>query len=111
MKKIPKNVDFKLQAEIFNNFRCKMACDSLDIDINKKSIHHLKIDNINIPEDWNIGVIYGASGSGKTTLAKHLFGDDIFKAVLNENEPIINQLPKEYKYDENLAFSEVFFIS
>lgn len=67
---LEKNIEVVLQSEIFNNFRCKMACDSLDIDINKKSIHHLKIDDINIPDDWNIGIIYGNSGSGKTTLAK-----------------------------------------
>lgn len=98
--KIPNKIDFKLQSELFNNFRCKMACDSLDIDINKKSVHHLKIDNINIPEKWNVAVIYGASGSGKTTLAKHLFGEDIFNNILNENEPIINQLDEDFSYEE-----------
>jgi ABC-type Mn2+/Zn2+ transport system ATPase subunit len=80
-----------------------MACNSLDIDINKKSVHHLKVDNINIPDDWSVGVIYGASGSGKTTLAKSLFGDDIFQTVLNEDLPIINQLPAEYTYDQCAA--------
>lgn len=34
------------------------AANSLDIDVNKKSTHHLKIDNINIPKEWNIGLIY-----------------------------------------------------
>jgi ABC-type Mn2+/Zn2+ transport system ATPase subunit len=97
---IPKQVDFTLKSEIFNNFRCKMACDSLDIDIKKKSVHHLKIENIAIPDTWNIGVIYGASGSGKTTLAKHLFGSDCFKTIMNEEEPVINQFPKEFTYDE-----------
>lgn len=97
---IQKTVEVKLQSEIFNNFRCKMACDSLDIDIRKKSLHHLKIDNINLPENWSIGVIYGASGSGKTTLAKTIFGQDIFKSVLDEETPIINQLPENFTYDE-----------
>lgn len=97
---IEKRIEFELKSEIFNNFRCKMACDSLDIDIEKKSIHSLVIDNIEIPNDWQIGLIYGASGSGKTTLAKHLFGEEIFKSVLNEDEPIINQFPKEMSYDE-----------
>lgn len=97
---IPKNIEVILQSQISDNFRCKMACDSLDIDIKKKSIHHLKIDNINIPEKWNVGLIYGASGSGKTTLAKKLFGEDVFKIILDENEPIINQFPSEYTYDQ-----------
>lgn len=97
---IPKSIDITLQSEIFNNFRCKMACDSLDIDIEKKSVHHLKIDNIDIPDKWNIGLVYGASGSGKTTLIQHLFGQDIFQSGMNENEPIINQLPDEMNYEE-----------
>ena len=97
---IPQKAEVILQSEIFNNFRCKMACDSLDIDITKKSVHHLKVDNINIPNDWSIGVIYGASGSGKTTLAKQLFGEDCFKTIMDENTPIINQLPKELSYED-----------
>lgn len=100
---IPKKIEVKLESPVNNSFRCKMACDSLDIDAKKKSIHHLKIDNINIPKNWNVGLIYGASGSGKTTLAKKLFGEDVFKAILNEDEPIINQFPKELTYDECAA--------
>lgn len=76
-----------------------MACDSLDIDIQKKSVHHLKIDNINIPDQWNIGIVYGASGSGKTTLIKHLFGEDAFKSLMNDDAPIINQFPEEFNYE------------
>ncbi len=97
---IPKSVEVVLKSDVSKSFRCKMACDSLDIDAEKKSIHHLKIDNINIPDGWNIGVIYGASGSGKTTLAKKLFGEDIFKSVLKEDEPIINQFPETFVYED-----------
>lgn len=91
-----------LESPISNNFRCKLACDSLDIDITKKSKHHLVID-ADIDTDFNIGVIYGASGSGKTTLAKSIFGENIFESPLDLNIPIINQLPEEYTYDECAA--------
>lgn len=97
---IPKTVEVILESPVSNNFRCKMACDALDIDIKKKSIHHLKIENVAIPEKWNVGLIYGASGSGKTTLAKKVFGQEVFKTVLNEDEPIINQFPEEFTYEE-----------
>lgn len=80
-----------------------MACDSLDIDITKKSVHKLKIEGIELPPKWNIGLVYGASGSGKTTLIKKIFGDQVFKTVLDENEPIINQLPKNLTYEECAA--------
>lgn len=99
----PKSIEVKLQSPISNNFRCKMACDALDIDIQKKSIHHLKIDGVAIPDNWNAGLVYGASGSGKTTMIKKLFGDNIFKTALNEELPIINQLPEAFNYDECAA--------
>ena len=96
----PNKIHIKLQSEVFNNFRCQVAANSLDIDVKKKSIHELKIDNVKLPKEWNIGLVYGASGSGKTTLAKEIFGNDIFQSVINENEPIINQLPKDLTYEE-----------
>src|SRR5271163_4472603 len=35
--------------------------------------HH----RLDLPDDWQIGVIVGPSGSGKTTLAREAFGDHI----------------------------------
>ncbi len=97
---ISKTVEVTLQSPVSNSFRCKMAANSLDIDVKKKSIHHLKIENINIPADWNIGIIYGASGSGKTTLAKKLFGEDCFKVMLDEKKPILEQFPEDWNYEK-----------
>lgn len=97
---IPKKIEVILKSKVNTEFRCQAAANSLDIDIEKKSIHHLKIDNINIPENWNIGLVYGNSGSGKTTMIKHLFGDDIFDIKLDLEKPIINQLPEDMTYDE-----------
>lgn len=99
----PSTIEIMLQSPVSNNFRCKMACDALDIDIHKKSVHHLKIQGIEMPTDWNIGLVYGASGSGKTTMIKKLFGEAVFQNVLNDEEPIINQFPKELSYDECAA--------
>lgn len=103
MQQLPATIEVTLQSEVFSNFRCKMAADSLDIDTAKKSIHHLRIENVKMPDNWNIGLVYGNSGSGKTTLLKQLFGDDCFKTILDEDQPIINQFPKNLKYDECAA--------
>lgn len=89
----------KLESEIFKTFRCKKAANSLDIDVEKKSIHEFKI-NCDLESDYSIGLIVGASGSGKTTLAKTIFGNDVFKTNLKENLPIIDQLPENLSYDE-----------
>ena len=97
---IPKQIEVILKSEVNKEFRCQVAANSLDIDVEKKSIHHLKIDNINIPDKWNIGLVYGNSGSGKTTMIKHLFGDKIFEVKLDEDKPIINQLPEDMSYED-----------
>lgn len=97
---IPSNIEVTLQSPVSSSFRCKMAANSLDIDTKKKSVHHLKIENIHIPETWSIGVVYGASGSGKTTLAKKIFGEEIFKSVLKEDLPIIEQFDESYSYQD-----------
>ena len=97
---IPTDIHIKLESPVFDTFRCQAAANSLDIDTKKKSIHELIIKNIKLPENWNIGLVYGASGSGKTTMIKKLFGEDIFNIDIDENLPIIEQLPKELSYDE-----------
>ena len=87
---IPNKVEVILKSDVNKEFRCQVAANSLDIDVEKKSIHHLKIDNINLPEKWNVGLVYGNSGSGKTTMIKHLFGENIFDVKLDKTKPIIN---------------------
>lgn len=96
----PNKIEIKLKSEIYKSFRCQVAANSLDIDAEKKSIHHLIIENVKLPSDWNVGLIYGASGSGKTTLATNIFGKDIFKTILDEDKPIIEQFPLEYSYED-----------
>jgi len=100
---LKKKIHVRLQSEIPTSFRTKLACDSLDIDIHKKSIHDLQIDKIEPNEDWTIGVILGASGSGKTTLAKHMFGEDCFQFQADLSRPVIDQLPTSLTYDECAA--------
>lgn len=97
---IPKTIDVTLSSPVSTSFRCQCAANSLDIDVKKKSIHHLHIDDVEIPENWNIGLVVGASGSGKTTLIKHLFGDDVFDCDIDPEKPIVEQLPSTLNYDE-----------
>jgi len=94
------DINFTLKADVTKTFKTQLACNSLDIDIEKKSVHNLTVKNVDIESDYNIGLIVGASGSGKTTIAKHLFGDDCFKAVLNEDLPILEQFPESMNYED-----------
>lgn len=89
----------ELESEANNSFRCQKAANSLDIDVEKKLKHRLEI-RADVTSKFNVGLIVGNSGSGKTTLAKQIFGPDCFKEYLNPNEPVINQFPESYSYDD-----------
>ena len=97
---IPQTIDVKLTSNVFSSFRCQCAANSLDIDVSKKSIHHLHVDNVKIPNNWNIGLVVGASGSGKTTLIKQLFGNNVFDCDIDPEKPIIEQFPSILSYDD-----------
>ena len=97
---IPNTIDVVLKCNPVKSFRCQAAANSLDIDTDKKLTHHLHLDNVVLPSEWNVGLICGASGSGKTTLAEHLFGKNIFQCNINEELPIIEQFPSKYSYKE-----------
>jgi energy-coupling factor transporter ATP-binding protein EcfA2 len=96
------NFELTLTSPVAKSFRATKAANSLDIDAEKKSIHHFKVQ-ADITTPFNIGVIVGASGSGKTTLAKHIYGEEAFKEILNPSLPVIEQFPESLTYDECAA--------
>jgi len=96
------NFELTLTSPVATSFRATKAANSLDIDAEKKSIHHFKVQ-ADIKTPFNIGVIVGASGSGKTTLAKHIYGEEAFKEILNSSLPVIEQFPESLSYDECAA--------
>lgn len=96
------NYELTLSSPVATSFRATKAANSLDIDAEKKSVHHFKV-SADIKTPFNIGVIVGASGSGKTTLAKHIYGEEAFKEILDPSLPVIEQFPEALSYDECAA--------
>lgn len=96
------NLELTLKSDVAKSFRCTKAANSLDIDQEKKSVHHFKVA-ADITAPYNLGLIVGASGSGKTTLAKHIWGDDCFTDILKLDVPVIDQFPEPFSYDECAA--------
>lgn len=97
-----KTYELTLASEICRSFRCTKAANSLDIDVEKKSVHHFEV-LADLESPYNVGLIVGASGSGKTTLARQIFGADCFETLLDENRPVIDQFPEDWPYDDCAA--------
>ena len=67
---------------------------------------------INLPNEWNIGLIVGKSGTGKTTIAKELFQDALIESYNYNAETILDDMPKECSVEEiTSAFNSVGFSS
>ena len=96
------NFKLTLASPVATSFRATKAANSLDIDAEKKSVHHFEVQ-ADLDSPFNNGLIVGASGSGKTTLAKHIYGDDCFKEILDMTKPVIDQFPESMTYDECAA--------
>jgi ABC-type Mn2+/Zn2+ transport system ATPase subunit len=99
---VVKQLTVVLSSPVATSFRCVKAANSLDIDASKKAEHRLTV-TADVESSYNVGLIVGASGSGKTTLAKKVWGEDCFRELLDPAQPVIDQFPEEFTYDECAA--------
>jgi len=68
--------------------------------------------NIDLPENWQIGLIVGKSGTGKTTIAKELFPDSYITNFEYKAESILDDMPQNKSVEEiSSAFNSVGFSS
>lgn len=68
--------------------------------------------DINLPDNWQVGLIVGKSGTGKTTIAKELFPDSYITNFQYNSESILDDMPKDKSVEEiTSAFNSVGFSS
>lgn len=68
--------------------------------------------NIDINENWKIGLIVGKSGTGKTTIAKQLFEDAYITDFKYSAETVLDDMPKNCTLEQiTNAFNSVGFSS
>lgn len=60
-------------ADIKDTFRVSRIM--ADFDVAKEHCNRVFDGEINLPDDWQVGLICGASGTGKSTIAGELFAD------------------------------------
>lgn len=87
------------KTPVANSYRVERILSDFDMPKEKGEIH---IEgNIEIPENWNVGLIYGASGTGKTTIIKDLFPDAIIEEFSWSENSFIDD------FDKNIPFEQI----
>ena len=81
-----------------STFRIESVKGTFDLSSNK--IEEKFTGNIDIDDNWSIGLIVGRSGTGKTTIAKQLFSDVLINSFDYKCESILDDMPKEKTVEE-----------
>jgi ABC-type lipoprotein export system ATPase subunit/GNAT superfamily N-acetyltransferase len=98
------------QVQPKKTFRVASIMGKFDLENNQIKEHFE--GNIDIKDNWKIGLIVGKSGSGKTTIAKQLFPDSYITNFKYNAETILDDMPKECSVEEiTKAFNSVGFSS
>lgn len=71
-----------------------------DYDVKTEHANEHFVGEINVPDDWHIGVIVGGSGTGKTTIAKELFGDKLINGFEWSAASVVDDMPEQCSMDE-----------
>jgi predicted acetyltransferase/GTPase SAR1 family protein len=102
--------DIIKQVKPSKTFRVASVIGKFDLQ-SENIVEHFKGD-IEIPEQWQIGLIVGKSGTGKTTIAKQLFQDAYITSYEYTKETVLDDMPKECSVEQiTSAFNSVGFSS
>ena len=81
-------------------------------DLQNEQIQERFTGNIDINDDWQIGLIVGNSGTGKTTIAKQLFPESYITNFEYAAECVMDDMPQHKSVDDiTKAFNAVGFSS
>lgn len=103
---------FDIIKEVKPNKTFRVASVIGKFDLQSENIvEHFKGD-INLSENWQIGLIVGKSGTGKTTIAKQLFPESYITSYEYTRETVLDDMPKECSVEQiTSAFNSVGFSS
>lgn len=91
-------------------FRVASVIGKFDLQ-SENIVEHFKGD-IDLPKNWQIGLIVGKSGTGKTTIAKQLFPESYITSYEYTRETVLDDMPKECSVEQiTSAFNSVGFSS
>lgn len=99
------NFNIIKKNNIEKTFRIAKVMSDFDVKIEHSNEHFE--GNIQIPKEWNIGLIVGGSGTGKTTIVNELFKDNIITEFNWNNKSVLDNMPSniETKNIEKMFYS------
>lgn len=104
------NFDIIKEVKPKQTFRVASVIGKFDLQ-SEHIVEHFKGD-INIDDNWQVGLIVGKSGTGKTTIAKQLFENAYITSFEYSEETILDDMPKESTLNQiTNAFNSVGFSS
>ena len=102
--------DIIKQVKPSKTFRVASVIGKFDLQ-SENIVEHFKGD-IELPEQWQVGLIVGKSGTGKTTIAKQLFENAYVTSYEYTKETVLDDMPKECSVEQiTFAFNSVGFSS
>lgn len=92
------NFDIVKKSDVANSYRVARIMGDFDVKSDHTTEHF--VGSIEMPDEWQIGVIWGGSGTGKTTIARELFGDAVIADYEYIHPSVIDDMPKGVSVDE-----------
>lgn len=80
-----------------------------DYDIKFEHSNEHFVGDIEIPQNWHIGIIVGGSGTGKTTIARELFGEQYVNKFEYTHKSVIDDMPQRNMKEIEQMFYAVGF--
>lgn len=80
-----------------------------DYDIKFEHSNEHFVGDIEIPQNWHIGIIVGGSGTGKTTIARELFGEQYVNKFEYTHKQVIDDMPQRNMKEIEQMFYAVGF--
>ena len=102
--------DIIRESQVDETFR--VASIRGTFDLQDKRIVERFTGQIELPNDWQIGLIVGNSGTGKTTIARELFGNEYITQFEYTAKSVVDDMPKHCSVEQiTKAFNVVGFSS
>ena len=92
------NFNIIKKSDIDKTFRVSKIMNDFDVQIEHST--ECFEGNIELPKEWNIGIIVGNSGTGKSTIAKEIFNENLITNFDYTSKSIIDDMPKDKTVEE-----------